>query len=70
MHGVVKAIAMLMGVSAVTFAAGKAPADLTGDWVAELRQKELPNQASDRRLRQRFEIDAGRAGDAIRRDAK
>ena len=47
MHGVVRAIAMvatLAGVSSVTCAAGKAPADLSGDWVAEIRQPSLPNQ--------------------------
>ena len=56
MHGVVRAIAIaavLAGVSSVTCGAGKAPADLSGEWVAELTQTSVPNQD---KLYQRFTL--------------
>src|SRR5215475_2512325 len=56
MHGAVRVItivAMLAGASPLVFAAGKAAPDLSGDWVAELTQKSLPNQD---KVYQRFTI--------------
>jgi len=61
MHGVVRVVArgmiiaaVLAGISSVGSAAGKAAAtDLSGDWVAELTQKSVPNQD---KLYQRFTL--------------